>query len=75
MRQATHLREWREFHWRDELRFRHIKIKHLRQRRRNQITPPGENPGRLRPAQSLAAGKAHQIGAFSDEAPQIFSGR
>jgi predicted alpha/beta hydrolase len=33
MRQAAHLREWREFCRRDELRFRHIKVKHLREGR------------------------------------------
>jgi hypothetical protein len=57
MRQAAHLREGANSGGAMKSASGHVEIKHLREGRGDEITPPGEDAERSRPTQSLAAGK------------------
>ena len=47
----------------------------LQRHRADEVGPAGQNAGSLRPAQCLAAGERHQVGALGDEPPQVFRWR
>ena len=54
---------------------RHVHVDLLQQRRGDKIAAAGEDAGGLRPAQRLAAGEGHQIGAHRGEALEVLPGR
>ena len=53
----------------------HVHVELLQQGRGHEIAPAGQDTGRLRAPQRLAAGERDEVDAHVDEAPQVLLGR